>query len=288
MVSSINSSVSSWASTLFSQLDSSNKGYISESDLSSAFSLLDSSGSDSSSSASKVFSSLDSNNDGKVTKDELTSTLEALSAQLNSQYDASRMASAMGNGTPPPPPHSDSDSDNDNNDTGLTKDQLSSIAGTTTDSKLADLMNNVASNFSAADTNGDGKVTAAEAMAYQQSSSGTGATSGNSNTASESDAGLTKDQLTSIASTTKDSKLADLMSSVASNFSAADSNGDGKVSRAEAMAYKESTQSANSTDTTSSTTSSNSSDETVKRILELLQAYATNYTTSSSSLSLSA
>jgi len=284
MVSSINSSVSSWASTLFSQLDSSNKGYISESDLSSAFSLLDSSGSDSSSSASKVFSSLDSNNDGKVTKDELTSTLEALSAQLNSQYDASRMASAMGNGTPPPPPHSDSD----NNDTGLTKDQLSSIAGTTTDSKLADLMNNVASNFSAADTNGDGKVTAAEAMAYQQSSSGTGATSGNSNTASESDAGLTKDQLTSIASTTKDSKLADLMSSVASNFSAADSNGDGKVSRAEAMAYKESTQSANSTDTTSSTTSSNSSDETVKRILELLQAYATNYTTSSSSLSLSA
>ena len=284
MVSSISSSVSSWASTLFSQLDSSNKGYISESDLSSAFSLLDTSGSDSSSSASKVFSSLDSNNDGKVTKDELTSSLEALSAQLNSQYDASRMASAMGNGMPPPPPPSDSD----NNDTGLTKDQLSSIASTTTDSKLADLMNNVASNFSAADTNGDGKVTAAEAMAYQQSSSSTSATSGSSNSASESDAGLTKDQLTSIASTTKDSKLADLMSSVASNFSATDTNGDGKVSRAEAMAYKESTQSASSTDTTSSTTSSNSNDETVKRILELLQAYATNYTTSSSSLSLSA
>lgn len=280
MVSSISSSVSSWASTLFSQLDSSNKGYISESDLSSAFSLLDSSGSDSSSSASKVFSSLDSNNDGKVTKDELTSSLEALSAQLNSQYDASRMASAMGNGMPPPPPPSDSN----NNDTGLTKDQLSSIASTTTDSKLADLMNNAASNFSAADTNGDGKVTAAEAMAYQQSSSGTSA----SNTASESDAGLTKDQLTSIASTTKDSKLADLMNSVASNFSAADTNGDGKVSRAETMAYKESTQSANSTDTTSSTTSSNSNDETVKRILELLQAYATNYTASSSSVSLSA
>lgn len=283
MVSNISSSVSSWASTLFSQLDSSNKGYISESDLSSAFSLLDNSGSDSSSSASKVFSSLDSDKDGKVTKDELTSSLEALSAQLNSQYDASRMASAMGNGMPPPPP-----SGSDNNDSGLTKDQLSSIAGTTTDSNLADLMNNVANNFSAADTNGDGKVTAAEAMAYQQSSSGTGATSGNSNSASESDAGLTKDQLTSIASTTKDSKLADLMSSVTSNFSTADSNGDGKVSRAEAMAYKESTQSANSTDTTSSTTSSNSNDETVKRILELLQAYATNYTASSSSLSLSA
>jgi len=213
MVSSISSSVSSWASTLFSQLDTSKKGYISESDLSSAFGSLSTStstsSSDSSSSASKLFSSLDSNNDGKVTQDELANTLQTLSDQLNSQYDASRMASAMGNGMPPPPPPTDS---------------------------------------------------------------------------SEEDSGLTQDQLTSIASSTTDSNLASLMNNVASNFSAADTNGDGKVSRTEAMAYKESTDSTSS----GSTTTSSSNSETLKRILELLQAYSSQQNTSTSSLSLTA
>lgn len=209
MVSSISGSVSSWTSTLFSQLDTSNKGYISESDLSSAFSLLDSNASDASTSASKLFSSLDNNNNGKVTEDELASTLQALSDQLNSQYDASRMASAMGHGMPPPPP---------------------------------------------AEGNQD-------------------------------DAGLTEDELTSIASTTTDSKLASLMSNAASNFSAADTNGDGKVSGAEAMAYKESTEANSSSNTTTSSTTDN---ETMKRILALLQAYSSQGSTASSSLSLTA
>lgn len=275
MVSSISSSVSSWASTLFSQLDTSKKGYISESDLSSAFSALGSGSSDSANSASKLFGTLDSNNDGKVTQDELANTLQNLSDQLNSQYDASRMASAMSGAMPPPPPPP---GDNSGEDAGLTKDQLSSIASTTTDSNLASLMNNVASNFSAADTNGDGKVSSAEAMAYQQSTSSSAA----STTSSASDAGLTKEQLTSIASTTKDGNLASLMNSVASNFSTADTNGDGKVSQAEAMAYKESTESA------SSAASSSSDSQTLKHILELLQAYTTKQSTSNSSLSLSA
>jgi len=283
MVSNISSSVSSWASTLFSQLDTSKKGYISESDLSSAFSALDTGNSNSSSSASKLFGTLDSNNDGKVTQDELASTLQSLSDQLNSQYDASRMASAMSNSMPPPPPPSD----NSGEDSGLTKDQLSSIASTTTDSNLASLMNTVASNFSAADSNGDGKVSSAEAMAYQQSTSSSAA----STTSSASDAGLTKEQLTSIASTTKDGNLASLMNSVASNFSAADSNGDGKVSQTEAMAYKESTENANSGTLATSSNSDSDSDsdsQTLKHILELLQAYTTKQSTSNSSLSLSA
>lgn len=185
MVSSISSSVSSWTSALFSQLDTSNKGYISQSDLSTAFSTLNSTGSDSSSSASKLFSSMDSDNDGKITKDELASTLQSLADQLNSQYDASRMASAMGQGMPPPPPPADSAE----SDSGLTKDQMTSIASTTDDSKLANLLNNVASNFSAADTDGDGKVTRKEAMAYQEStqnSAGTQSTASASSQTTES------------------------------------------------------------------------------------------------------
>lgn len=165
MVSNISSSVSSWASTLFSQLDSSNKGYISENDLSTAFSTLSSTSNDSSDAASKLFDSMDSDQDGKITKDELASTLQSLADQLNGQYDASRMASAMSHGMPPPPPPADSAG----SDTGLTEDQVTSLANSTDDSKLASLLDKVASNFSAADTDGDGKVTRQEAMAYQES-----------------------------------------------------------------------------------------------------------------------
>lgn len=167
MISNISSSVSSWTSTLFSQLDTSNKGYISESDLSSAFGSLSSSGSDSS--ASKLFSTMDSDQDGKVSKDELASTLQSLADQLNSQYDASRMAGAMGQGMPPPPPPP---ADGAESDSGLSEDQVNSIAGSTDDSELASLLSNVASNFSAADTDGDGKVSRKEAMAYQESTQG--------------------------------------------------------------------------------------------------------------------
>lgn len=207
MVSTISSSASSWASTLFSQLDTSNKGYISESDLSSAFSTLNTTSSDSSSSASSLFTAMDGNSDGKITQDELANTLQSLVDQLNSQYDASRMASAMGGGMPPPPPPQ---SDSADGDSGLTQDQMTSIAGTTTDSQLASLMNNVASNFSAADTDGDGKVTQKEAMAYQESSqSSTSQTSNNT-----SDNAVTKRILellqaygSSLGSTTSTSSL---------------------------------------------------------------------------------
>jgi len=216
MISNISSSASSWANTLFSQLDTSNKGYLSESDLSTAFSSLTNTGSDSASSASKLFSSLDSNKDGKVTKDELASTLQSLTDQLNSQLDASRMAGAMGQGMPPPPP-----SGTGQDDSGLTQDQMTSIASTTSDSKLASLLSNVASNFSAADTDGDGKVTRSEAMAFQKSS--------------------------------------------------------------------ENSTSSTSTSTGSGSATTSSNDQMItKRILELLQAYSSNLGSTSSTLSLSA
>ena len=73
------SSYSSAASYLFSKIDTSNKGYINEEDLVSAFSSLTST---SDTSASDVFSQLDSDSDGKITESEFSSALEALNARV--------------------------------------------------------------------------------------------------------------------------------------------------------------------------------------------------------------
>lgn len=271
----ISSSISSSVSALFSKLDTSNKGYLSESDLESAFSKI----SASTDSADKLFEKLDSNSDGQLTQDEFSTGLQNLASQLDSQF----LQSKLNGNRPPPPPQG--------KDEGFTKDQLSEIASTSTDSNFASLASTLASNFDSADTNGDGKITHDEAMAYADSSS---STSGSSQTQAAfgppppppgggEDAGLTKDQLTEIASTTSDSKLADLFSTLATNFTAADTNGDGKVTRDEAKAYQESQAStASSSDSSSTSTSSANNDVSVLlNILKLAQSYGVFGTDSS-------
>lgn len=186
---------SSWASSLFSKLDTSNQGYLSKSDLESAFSSISDSSS-STSSADDVFSSLDSDSDGKVTKDEFTTALENLASQLNGQYDSSRMQGgpgdmpppppdgANGNGPPPPPP----DGAQGANDGGFTKDQLQAQLDEigSTDSKRSSLISKIVENFDKADANGDGKVDMQEAMAYDKSTSSS-STSSTTTTSSSSD-----------------------------------------------------------------------------------------------------
>lgn len=183
MVSSISSSTSSWAmqrpdpsqmvSNLFSKLDTNNQGYLEKSDLVSAFSQLTSSSDSTSTSTTsstgidEIFSQLDSNSDGKVTEEEMTSSLKQLAEQLDSGFNNMRTTDGtQGAGGMPPPPPPDAASD-----TGYTQDELTAKASevSSTDSNLSSLMSNIASNFDAADTDEDGKVTAAEAMAYQDS-----------------------------------------------------------------------------------------------------------------------
>lgn len=272
------SSISSGLSALFSKLDTSNKGYLSESDLESAFSKVSSS-SDSTSQADALFKELDSNNDGQVSQDEFSTGLQNLASQLDSQFLQSKFHGHRSN------------SSSDGTDQGLTKDQLTQIAATSTDSNFASLASTLASNFSAADTNGDGKITHEEAEAYQKS---IGATSGTSQSQAAygppppppgggQDAGLTKDQLTELASTTSDSKLANLFSTLAANFSAADTNGDGKVTRDEAKAYQESQAStaSSSNSSSTSTTSANNDISALLNILKLAQTYGVFGTDSS-------
>jgi Ca2+-binding EF-hand superfamily protein len=188
---------SKMAQDLFSQIDTSGKGYIEKSDLESAFQQLSSSSSSSgTSTADQIFSSLDSNGDGKITQEEMSTGLQKLSDALDSQFQSMRMSEAMGGmggmgGMPPPPPE---------NDTGFTKDELQTQLDQigSTDSKRSSLLSNIIANFDKADTNGDGKVSFKEAMAYDQSSNSSSTTSSGSSASSTS---------TSSSSTASEAKL---------------------------------------------------------------------------------
>lgn len=178
------------AENLFSQLDTSGQGYIQKSDLQSAFDKLSSSGStNSSTNVDDLFSSLDTNSDGKVTKQEFTDTLKKLQDSLEQQFQDGRMQMAMqaggmqgmGGMAPPPPPQG-------GNDKGFTKDELSSKLEEvgSSDSKQSSLISSIIQNFDKADTDGDGKVSFQEAMAYQQSTSTSGSSQSTSSASSQS------------------------------------------------------------------------------------------------------
>jgi len=267
---------SSAASYLFSKIDTSGKGYINEEDLVTAFSSLTTT---SDTSASSVFSQLDSDSDGKITESEFTTSLTQLSEALNTQYDQSRMQGAM----PPPPPSSEEDE-------GFTEDELTSQLEEIgdTDSARSTLISSILENFDAADTDSDGKVSNTEAMAYAEendiATASSASTTTTSSTSSTSTTGFTVEELTSqleeIGST--DSARSSLISSIVANFDEADTNQDGVVSNAEAMAYAE----ANDITTTASsdTSSSSSSDsgstsvsdaQIYQQIMELMRAYGT-------------
>jgi Ca2+-binding EF-hand superfamily protein len=159
------------AEDLFSQIDTTGKGYIEKADLESAFQQVTSTSS--SSSADELFSSLDSDGDGKITQDEMSSSLKSLMDSLDSQFQSMRMSEAMsGTGRMPPPPPPE-------NDSGFTKEELQSQLDEvgSSDSKRASLISNVIENFDTADADGDGRVTFKEAMALEQASSSSSSTS---------------------------------------------------------------------------------------------------------------
>lgn len=161
---SLGSISSQITNNIFSKLDTSNQGYIDASALNEALT------GSSDNTTSDLVTSMDTDGDSKITKSELSKGIENLFSQLQS---ASQQAGGP-QGMPPPPPGGAGGppppkGDKDEDDTGLTKDQMQGVAANTDDSKLSALLTSVSSNFEAADTNGDGKVTQQEAMAYQQS-----------------------------------------------------------------------------------------------------------------------
>ena len=96
------------------------------------------------------------------------------------------------------------------------------------------------------------------------------------------DAGFTKDELTSQieSADSSDTQRTELLNKIVENFEAADSDGDGKVSFKEAMAYDESTKTAttdssSTSGSTSNTTTaaSNNDDQIMFKIMQLMHAY---------------
>jgi Ca2+-binding EF-hand superfamily protein len=152
------------AEDLFAKLDTSSQGYIDKSTLQAALE----NASSSTSNVDALFSKLDVDGDGKVTKQEFTDTLQQLESQLHAN------ANLQSGGMPPPPPPQ--------NDAGFTKDELSSQLSEigSTDSKRSSLISSVIANFDKADTDGDGKVSMQEAMAFDQSNSTATTASGSS------------------------------------------------------------------------------------------------------------
>lgn len=116
-------------------------------------------------------------------------------------------------------------------------------------------------------------------------------------TSNEADEGFTVEELTSLAKSEEtDSKRAALMTSLTANFDTADTDGNGKVTHSEAMAYEKSQkklansalQETRSTRTTNSTeTSDRSLQSQMMAMMRLYNTTAGNATTSSS-LTLSA
>ncbi len=150
-ISSNSNSVSNWADSIFSKLDTKNQGYIDKTDLQDALSKVSSKGKDGGQSVNvdDTFSALDSDGDGKITKSELTDAMTKLSDQLNAQFDASRVGG--GGGQPPagPPPG------------GQGGGGTSGASGTDSSSSSSDYI-------AAADTDGNGTVSEAEKAAYEK------------------------------------------------------------------------------------------------------------------------
>lgn len=142
------------AEDLFSALDTKNQGYIEKSDLASALGTASSSSSQQPS-VDELFAQWDSNSDGQVTKDELAASLQSQRPDGPPPGPPPGMGGPQGQ-TPPE----------------LSKDELTSMAEKigSTDSQRSEMIKNLVGNFDKADSDGNGKISAEEAMSFAKSS----------------------------------------------------------------------------------------------------------------------
>lgn len=154
LASTSKSQSSEFADLLMSSLDSDSSGSIDVTEFSEAALSLSSKAVDEDA-INEAFSLLDDDDDGTISLDELT-------GYMTSNLQNGQVASS----SPPPPPPPPSKED----DSGYTQDEINSLSSDTSsvDGSLAALFETLANNFDEADENGDGEVSATEAMAYQK------------------------------------------------------------------------------------------------------------------------
>lgn len=255
------------AGNLFGKLDSQNKGYLEQSDFSSLLSGLQNE--DTSAKNAELFSALDSDGDGQLTSTEFSDNFSNL------------LYSAQGTmGHRPAPPQ----------DSGTSKEELTALLEELEqdDENSTEGLQSLLDNFDTADTDGDGKVTMQEAMAYKQS------TEDNSDTASiqtmpppppgamggpKQDSGITAEELTALLESTgeTDSDKAANIQSLIDNFDSADSDGDGKVTMQEAKSFRESQQTESSPLASKVSTGSDQSESISKLLSRTMQQLMDTY-----------
>lgn len=241
------------AGNLFGKLDSQNKGYLEQSDFSSLLSGLQNG--KASTKSEELFSTLDSNGDGQLTSSEFSDNFS------NLLYSAQ---GTMGNRPAPP------------EDSGKSKDELTALLEELEqdDEKSTEGLQSLLDNFDTADTDGDGKVTMQEIMAYRQSSEQSDDTASaqtmpplGSMGGPQKDSGLTAEELTALleSSGESDSDMAANIQSLIDNFDSADTDGDGKVTMQEAKSFRESQQTESSS--LASKVSSSDQSESISKLL---------------------
>lgn len=148
-----------FAEALLSVMDADASGEIDSAEFSKA--ALELSSISDESAISEAFSGLDTDENGSIGLDELSSAFSQMAAQ----------GTMAAGGPPPPPPGPPPSKSEDEEDTGYTVEELTTLASETssTDSTLSSLFDTLVANFDAADENGDGRVSATEAMAYEAS-----------------------------------------------------------------------------------------------------------------------
>lgn len=132
--------------------------------------------------------------------------------------------------------------------------------------------------FTQLDGDSDGRITESELSSGLQSLADTllqglqeSRLQGVSHTASEGDAGFTKEELSALAGDSKtDSRAADLFSRLADNFADADANSDGRITQDEAISYD---QQHNSTASARPADSTSDSLTLIAKMLQLLNNY---------------
>ncbi|WP_316366555.1 EF-hand domain-containing protein [Candidatus Thiodiazotropha sp. CDECU1] len=171
------------ARKLFTEIDTAGQGYIERSDLAAAYetttSVISTSSDDSG--IDELFSQLDSNDDGKITQQEFTDSFIQLDEQISNIMSQMRANEARGMMPPPPPP---SDAQAGEMDEGFTLEQLTAQLEEigSSDPRRAELISNIIENFDEADTDGDGKVSFAEAMTFDEGRSANGSATTTSET----------------------------------------------------------------------------------------------------------
>jgi hypothetical protein len=169
-VSNSSSSISNWADSIYSKLDTKNQGYIEKTDLQDALAKVSGNGNGNGGQpVDSTFSALDGDSDGKITKSELTDAMTKLSDQLNAQFDASRVGRGGPHGAHGPHGggHAGGDGDGDGGSSSSSTDAASGTSSASTAST---------DYIAAADTDGDGTVSDAEQAAYEKKAASSQAT----------------------------------------------------------------------------------------------------------------